>query len=343
MTAPIRNRAAGRPLTPAPATALRPAPILPEPATAIEPPGPSAAFDHAQDYARERHAPATRRAYRTDYRLFSLWARGRGLVSLPAEPATVAAFLASEADAGRSVSTLEHRMAAIRYAHLLAGHEAPTTTEVVRATLAGIRRTRAVRPVQKTPATVDLVEALVSGCGEDLHGRRDRALLLLGFAGAFRRSELAAIEREHLTWEQMGLRIFLPSSKTDQEGRGEEVAVLRGERLCPVLALDSWLEAACILGGPIFRAVLPGGKVSVMPLSDRSVALIVKRRALAAGLDPDGFSGHSLRAGFLTSAAEAGAGLFAMMDVSRHKSVETVRGYIRRADAFKNHAAKGLL
>jgi site-specific recombinase XerD len=121
------------------------------------------------------------------------------------------------------------------------------------------------------------------------------------------------------------------------------VAVLKGERLCPIAALTAWLTAAQITHGAVFRAVWPDDHVDVMPLSDRSIALIVQRRARQAGLKPEAFGAHSLRSGFLTSAAEAGAGLFAMMDVSRHKSVETVRDYVRRADAFKNHAAKGLL
>jgi integrase len=119
--------------------------------------------------------------------------------------------------------------------------------------------------------------------------------------------------------------------------------VLKGERLCPVASLQAWLEAAQIIEGPVFRGVLPNGRLDIMPLSDRSIALIVQRRAKQAGLAAEAFGAHSLRSGFLTSAAEAGAGLFAMMDVSLHKSVETVRDYVRRADVFKNHAAKGLL
>jgi site-specific recombinase XerD len=302
-----------------------------------------AELERAKLYASARHAPATRRAYETDFRIFAGWASARGLAPLPAHPTTIAAFLASEADAGVAVSTLEHRLAAIRIRHLMAGLEAPTTAEAVRSTLAGIRRTRLSRQKQKAPATIDLLDQLLESCDDSLHGIRDRALLLLGFAGAFRRSELVAIEYAHLTWETQGLRVLLLHSKTDQNGKGEEVAILRGTRLCPIEALRAWLAVAKIIEGPVFRGVLPDDTISSRALSDRSVALIVKRRARAAGLDDEIFAGHSLRAGFLTSAAEAGAGIFAMMDVSRHKSVETLRGYIRRADAFKNHAAKGLL
>ena len=175
-----------------------------------------------------------------------------------------------------------------------------------------------------------------------LTGKRDRALLALGFAGAFRRSELIALELADLTFETEGMRVHIRHSKTDQEGRGQEIAIPRGRHLRPVRAVQDWLKAAKIKDGLVFRSIDRHGHVGAA-LSAQSVALIVKRHAEIAGLDPHEFAGHSLRAGFLTSAAEAGADVLRMMEVSRHKRVETVQGYVRRANGFKGHAGEQFL
>ena len=180
-------------------------------------------------------------------------------------------------------------------------------------------------------------------CPDTLTGKRDRALLALGFAGAFRRSELVALQVEDLVETPDGLRVLIRRSKTDQEGQGAEVAILRGCRLRPVEAVQAWLAAAEICTGPVFRSVAKGGRVQAVPLSAFSAAQIVKTYAERAGLDPVQFAGHSLRSGFLTSAAEAGASVFKMMEVSRHKSVDTLRSYVRRADLFHEHAGAAFL
>jgi integrase len=174
-------------------------------------------------------------------------------------------------------------------------------------------------------------------------GKRDRALLLLGFALAARRSELVALDVADLEECPEGFRATIRRSKTDQEGAGAVVAVCRGSIACPVAAVKEWLAAANIVEGPVFRQVGKGGRLLPGRLSPQNVALIVKAYAKRLGLDPSAFSGHSLRAGFLTSAAARGAWLFKMMDVSRHKSVDTLRGYVRDADAFRDHAGAGLL
>jgi len=306
-------------------------------------PDPRTDDELAEQYRRAALSPATRRAYRADYRIFCAWALARGREPMPASPATVAAFIAVEAKAGRSVSTIEGRLAAIRMAHLIQQRDPPTNSAEVILALQGIRNTHGKPPEQKAPATVDVLDQLVASCGPDLRGRRDRALLLLGFAGAWRRSELVAIERHHIKPAADGLTILVPSSKTDQAGEGSVVAIPRGDRLCPVVALEDWLKAAAIIEGPIFRGLDPAGTVSPRALSDQSVALIVKRHAFAAGLDPAEFAGHSLRAGFLTAAAADGRNLFAMMDQARQKSVQTTRGYVRRGNPFDGHAGKGLL
>lgn len=300
-------------------------------------------IEAAKSFARDQHAGATRQAYRSDFRIFQAWCAARSLPGFPAEPATISAFIAAEAKAGVKASTITRRLAAIRYAHVLAGHEPPTNSEVVKATMKGIRRNLGTAPMQKAPATAQRLALMANLCPDDLRGLRDRALLLLGFAGAFRRSELVALSVDDLEETDKGLRVRIHRSKTDQEGAGHVIAVLRGERSCPVAAVRAWLEAAAITTGPVFRPFSRGGRPLGRHLTPKSVAIIVKRYAELAGLDPALFAGHSLRAGFLTSAAANRASLFKMMDVSRHKSVDTLRGYVRRAEEFENHAGAGLL
>ena len=303
----------------------------------------SGEVESAKKFAEASRSTATRRAYRSDWHIFSEWCASRGLPSLPASPEAVCAFLASQAESGIKAATLGRRMAAIRLAHTSAGLESPAASEAVRTTMRGIRREIGTKPVQKAPATAERIIEMASHCPDTLKGKRDRALLLLGFGGAFRRSELAALNVEDLEEVEGGFRVHVLKSKTDQEGAGEVVPVIRGNGSCPVIAVNAWLEAAGITDGPVFRRMAKGGKVLPHGLTAHSIAAIVKEYAEKAGLDPAEFAGHSLRAGFLTSAASNGAGLFAMMDVSRHRSVESVRGYVRRAEEFQDHAGEGLL
>jgi site-specific recombinase XerD len=299
---------------------------------------------NAVNYARNEKAPSTRRAYGSDWRLFESWCASKSVPSLPAAPETVAAFLAYEASRGTRASTIGRRCAAVRFAHKLAGHEPPTNSEPVRATLRGIRRTLGTAKIRKTPATSEKVVAMVTTSGRaDLKGKRDRALLLLGFAGAFRRSELVALNVDDLEFCDSGLRVTIRRSKTDQQAAGQTIAIVRGSIVCPVAALRGWLEAARVTSGPVFRAVAKGGRIADQRLSDRAIANIVKAAAQRLGLNAPDFSGHSLRSGFLTSAAARGASIFKMMDVSRHRSMDTLRGYVRDADLFRDHAGAGLL
>lgn len=296
----------------------------------------------AADYARAEKSPATRRAYKTDFAIFRAWCESRHLEALPASSATVCAYLASEAKRSKT-STIGRRVAAVRYAHKLANLPVPTDDELVKATMRGIRRTIGAAAVKKSPATGDLLMAMAACTGEGLKGQRDRALLLLGFAGAFRRSELVALDVADLVETEDGYRVAIRHSKTDQEAQGATIAIIRGARACPVKAVKAWLDSAGIAEGPIFRPVAKGGKVSAARLSADAVAVVVKDAAERAGLEPATFAGHSLRSGFLTSAAKRGASLFKMMDVSRHKSVDTLRGYVRDAEMFHDHAGAGLL
>ncbi|WP_439365494.1 site-specific integrase [Bradyrhizobium sp. DASA03005] len=295
-------------------------------------------------FAKAEKAPATRKAYETDFRLFRAWCESRGASALPANPETLAAYLAHGAAEGAMVSTLSRRVAAVRYAHKLASLPTPSDAEAVKATLRGIRRTIGAAKVKKAPAVVARIKAMVETCPNTLTGKRDRALLLLGFGGAFRRSELVALDVEHLLETAEGLRAFIARSKTDQDAEGATVAIARGSSVvCPAAAVRDWLDSAGITSGPVFRPINKAGTVSAARLTDRSVANVVKAYASRAGLDEKQFSGHSLRRGFLTSAAAAGKSIFRMMDVSRHKSVDTLRGYVQEAELFKDHAGAGLL
>jgi site-specific recombinase XerD len=303
---------------------------------------PAADIEKAADLARQEKAKATQRAYGIDFEIFRTWCASRGVSALPATAESVAAFLACEVERGIRSSTIGRRVAAIRYAHKLAGHAVPTDDERVKATVRGIRRTVGTAARKKTPATAERVIAMAVGTGTGLKGLRDRALLLLGFAGAFRRSELVALDCEDIEECETGLRITIRRGKTDQEGHGATIGIVPGSVACPMTAVRAWRDAAGIATGPLFRSIRKGSKVGAR-LTDQSVADIVKKHAARVGLDPALFAGHSLRAGFLTSAAKRGASIFKMMDVSRHRSVDTLRGYVRDAEIFKDHAGAGLL
>jgi site-specific recombinase XerD len=277
------------------------------------------------------------------------WCAARGISALPATTAALCGFLADEAAVGRRASTLGRRLAAIRYFHRAVGHDTPTGDEKVKAVLSGIRRTIGAAPVRKRAATSDMVIAM-SATGTSLRALRDRAIILLGFAGAFRRSELVALDVDDLEEAPEGLLVTIRRSKTDQEGVGRKVAIPRGEVACPVAALRAWLEAAGITEGAIFRRVFNkrAQRVTDRRLAARNVATIVKAAAAKLGLETArletaAFAGHSLRAGFVTSAVKRGANLIKITDVTGHRSLEMLKTYSRDAEAFVGHAGAGLL
>ncbi len=295
-------------------------------------------------YQRASKASTTVRAYRADAAAFDAWCTRHELQAMPADPATIAGFLVDEAERGIAASTIGRRVAAIRYAHKLAGHPDPTESEDVRSAMRGVRRTIGAAQHQKAPATAEVLAAMLSHTPATLTGARDRAILALGFSGAFRRSELVALDVEDLADAPEGLRVTIRKSKTDQEGRGQEIAIPHGRHVKPVAAVKDWIAAAGFASGPLFRPVSRSGTVrGAERLTDRSIADIVKRHATAAGLKVADFSGHSLRAGFVTTAAERDVELTRIMDVTRHKDVRTVTGYVRRANLFKGHAGASFL
>jgi integrase len=296
-------------------------------------------------YQRADKAEATIRAYKRDALAFDIWCREQGLSgSIPASPEVMAAFLASEAERGVKASTISRRAAAISYAHKLTGHLDPNESEHVRTVLRGIRRTIGAATKQKAPATAEILAAMLSHCPPTLAGKRDRAILALGFSAALRRSELVGLNVEDITEEKDGLRLVIRKSKTDQEGRGQEVAVPHGRHLRPVAAVREWPAAAHIKEGPLFRPVSRSGRVrGDVRLTGHSVAALVKHYASKVGLSVDDFGAHSLRSGFVTTAADRDVELTRIMDVTRHKDVRIVTGYVRRANLFEGHAGASFL
>jgi site-specific recombinase XerD len=302
-----------------------------------------AALETAADLASNSRAASTRAAYASDWRIFARWCETHGLCSMPASPAAVAAFLADQVEQDMKPSTLGRRLAAIKYRHKTAGEESPTDDERVKAVLNGARRTIGVAPRKLAAATSEKTIGMATLVRPGLAGLRDRAILLLAFSLAARRSELVALDVEDIEECPEGLRVRIRRSKTDQEGQGTVVAVCRGSIADPVAAVQDYIKAGGIESGPLFRRIRRGNHITDHRLGAQTICKLVKDQAAKLGLDPKKYGAHSMRAGFLTSAAAKGANLFKMMDVSRHKSVDTLRGYVRSADAFRDHAGANLL
>ena len=298
-------------------------------------------MDRAREYARRSKASSTVRAYQSDWRDFEAWCIEHRRRPLPATPDTVALYLTHLAEQGRKPSTITRRVSAISQAHQIAEYKSPTRSAKVRAVLRGIRRTVGTMPKTKTPVLIEDVRAMMANLPDRLLGVRDRALLLVGFAGAFRRSELVGLNVRDLKFNNDGLTVTLRRSKTDQEALGRKVGLPYGSspETCPVRSLRAWLEASGIESGPVFRPINRHGQVRPIRLSDRAVALIVKRAAAAAGKDPAEFAGHSLRSGLATAAAIGGASERAIMKQTGHRSTAMVRRYIRDGSLFRENAA----
>ena len=298
----------------------------------------------ALSYAVASRAPQTLRAYRADLEHFGQWCSARGLATLPATTATVADYVADLASTYKP-STISRRLAAISVAHKVAGLESPTRSAAVLAVVTGVRRTLGTAPEQHEPAGIGEVRRMVARL--DLAttvGLRDRAVLLVGFALAARRSELVALTVADLADKEAGLVVSIRRSKTDQEGRGTERALPYGTdpETCPVLAVRAWLTVAGITDGPVFRRIDRWGHIGA-GMTGEAVADIVKRSAAAAGLDPTRYSGHSLRAGFCTTAAARGATERAIARQTGHAvNSPVLRTYIRHASTFTDNAATDL-
>lgn len=308
---------------------------------------PQSLSDLADALAENLVAASTKRAYTHDWSHFARWCMEQRRESLPADPDTVRLYLTDHAETYRP-ATLGRRLVAICRAHKEAGHEPPTRAESVRNQLRAIRRTQGTAQARKTALTVEQLREMMASLPTGTPaGQRDRALLLLGFAGAFRRSELVGLDVADLSIQPQGLLITLRRSKTDQEGQGRTIGIPQGvnEATCPVRAYLAWIaviKAAGIKSGPLFRSIDRHGNVSSRRLTGESAAAVVKKAVTAIGLDADPYAGHSLRAGLVTEAARQGIPDHKIMAQTGHKSRKMLDRYIRDSQVFRNNAAGGV-
>lgn len=300
--------------------------------------------EDAREYVRESIPASTKRAYTTDWATFSEWCRQHRLAALPALPSTVALFAADRAKEVRP-STIRRALAAIAKMHKVSGHASPCASEPVPSTIKGIERTHGAMVHGKAPADLSAVERMLEAFPPTtLDGLRNRALLLVGFAGAFRRSELVAVEVSDLAWSDEGVVITVRHSKTDQRGVGlqKPIPFVR-EGICAATALKAWLVAGGVTSGPVFRPMNRLGQPKPIPLNPQSVGLIIKVACEKCGLDPKKYSGHSLRAGHVTEARSRGVSDADTMSVTGHKRVETLNLYDRRGNPFDKTSAGSVL
>lgn len=298
-------------------------------------PSPRAALALAksQAYQDAADAPATLRAYATDLANYSAWCAQHGFTAMPAAPEVIGAYLAAAGE-GYALPTLRRRVAAIARACRIVGHPLDTKHPAIRETLRGIGRKHGVPTRRSAALTTNEVRKLAAACGSTLAGTRDRALVLIGFAGALRRSELVGLSVADVTWAPDGVVILIPRSKTDAQGEGARIAISRGNspETCPVAALEAWLTGSGIIDGPIFRKVNRGGVVEAARLTPGAVRTILLKRASAAGVKgtwDEPVSPHGLRAGFVTTAYRNGVSDEEIMGHTRHRSVAVMRSYVR--------------
>jgi site-specific recombinase XerD len=297
-------------------------------------------LDRAREFARQSKAENTLRGYRADWRDFCAWCERNSQRHLPTSPETVAAYIA-ECASHLKVGSIQRRLNAIAEAHKATGLDSPTSLGMVRNTLKGIKRTLGTAAVQKAPALTADIRAMVEATDAGMIGKRDRAMILLGFAGAFRRAEIVGLDVADLAFGRDGLTVLLRRSKTDQEGQGRRVGIpyASNPETCPVRTVQAWLETAGIIEGPLFRSINRHGRMRASGLSAIDVARVVKKLVERAGLDPSKYAGHSLRAGHATSAAASGASERSIMNQTGHRSVQMVRRYIREGSLFRENSA----
>jgi site-specific recombinase XerD len=301
-----------------------------------------AALQAAQRFVDMATSKSTLKAYKSDFAHFHEWCRAQRLPSLPAKPATVGAYCASMAESGHKISTIIRRLAAIAMLHRDRDFPSPTSLKFpqVGGVIQGIKRKKGVRPEQKRALTTEELRRMVTALPNTPHGLRDRALLLVGFAGGFRRSELAAIDFADVKDTDDGLTILIRRSKTDQEGEGRKIGIAYGSdpKTCPVRAYRRWIAAAQITQGPVFRH-FHNRTMGTKAITDRVVALVIKKAAERVGIDAQSLAGHSLRSGLATTAARHGASEASIMKQTGHRSAAMVRRYIREGSLFHDNAS----
>ena len=286
----------------------------------------------------------TIRAYKSDYKDFGLFCAQNGLRSLPADPKTVSLYLTHLSTKDVKVSTLKRRLVSIGVIHKLKGHYLDTKHPSIIENILGIKRRKGSVQKGKKPILINnlkqIINVIDSYNNEEIKKFRDRSIILIGFSGGFRRNEIISLDYEDLDFVTEGLKINLRRSKTDQFGEGavKGLPYFDNSQYCPVLSLQKWIKVSNIKSGPLFRRFSKGSKLTENRLTDQTVALLIKEYLKLAGIDSQNYSGHSLRSGFATSAAESGAEERSIMAMTGHKSTEMVRRYIKEANLFKNNA-----
>lgn len=305
-------------------------------------------LESAKRYSEKSRANSTVAKYENCLKGFDAYCLERDLPNLPTVPMVVAVYLGWLADTGHAHSTCCVHVAAIDWRHRQNGYSKPSKIEEdvsIAEILSGIKRDQALRKKLRKRALqaehiISMIEKMPN---DDSRSRRDRAILAFGVASAMRRSEIVALNMEDLEFSERGVRIAIRKSKTDQAGAGEEIAIPVGEAVRPVSHLKKWIEIRGTAPGPVFTRFDQRGLKTLLPMSDRAIARLVKQYALAADVDPREIGAHSMRAGFLTDAAENDVSIAKMQQVSRHKSVDILMQYVRSADLFKDHAGERFL
>ena len=286
----------------------------------------------------------TVRAYKSDFNNFGLFCAQNGFKSLPSEPNIVSLYITHLSSKGIKMSTLKRRLVSIGVIHKLKGHYLDTKHPVIIENIMGIKRRKGSIQKGKKPLLINNLKKIINAIDEhnteNIKKFRDRSIILMGFSGGFRRNEIVSLDYDDLDFVTEGLKISIKRSKTDQFGEGlvKGLPYFDNTQYCPVLSLKNWIEISRIRSGPLFRRFSKGTKLSEKRLTDQTVALLIKKYLKIAGIDSKNYSGHSLRSGFATSAAEAGVEERNIMSMTGHKSPEMVRRYIKEANIFKNNA-----
>ena len=290
----------------------------------------------------------TIRAYKSDFHDFELFCIQNGFKSLPSEPKIISLYLTSLSSKDIKMSTLKRRLVSIGVIHKLKGHYLDTKHPLIIENIMGIKRRKGSAQNGKKPLLINNLKVLIKAINRsDLNPIikfRDKTIVLIGFSGGFRRNEIVSLNYDDIEFVNEGMKINLRRSKTDQYGEGflEGVPYFDNPQYCPVISMQNWLKISKIDSGSLFRRFSKGAKLTEIRLTDQTVALIIKKYLQLAGIDSKNYSGHSLRSGFATSAAEAGAEERSIMAMTGHKSTEMVRRYIKEANVFKNNALNNI-
>ena len=286
----------------------------------------------------------TVRAYKSDFKDFGLFCVQSGFNALPTEPKIVSLYLTYLSTKDLKLSTIKRRLVSIGVIHRMKGHYLDTKHPIIVENLMGIKRRKGTIQKGKKPILINNLKKLIDVIDEekieDINKLRDKSILLIGFAGGFRRNEIVSLDKEDLEFVFEGLKITVKRSKTDQFGEGLTKGIPYFENIayCPVTILQKWINISKITKGPLFRKISKGSRLLENRLTDQTVALIIKKYLNKSGIDSSNYSGHSLRSGFATSAAESGAEERSIMAMTGHKTTQMVRRYIQEANLFKNNA-----